>query len=63
MALQTSQRAAEAAGSPAWWTQTTVSEAEVAVRETAHLLRFLMESCVQRGIFTREQYLAKLKSL
>ena len=63
MALQTSQRAAEATGSPAWWTQTTVSEAEVAVRETAHLLRFLMETCVQRGIFTREQYLAKLKSL
>lgn len=62
LALQGAQRAASATAPPAaWWTQPTATEAEVAVRETAHLLRFLVEACVQRGIFTREQYLAKLK--
>jgi len=55
-----------AAGAPAstsWLQQATPSEAEVAIRETAHLLRYLVEACVQRGIFTREQYLAKLKAM
>jgi hypothetical protein len=33
------------------------------MRETAHLLRFLVEACVSRGVFTREDYLAKLRSL
>ena len=62
LALQGAQRTASATAPPAaWWTQPTATEAEVAVRETAHLLRFLVEACVQRGIFTREQYLAKLK--
>ena len=46
-----------------WWNAPTASDAEVSVRETAHLLRFLVEACVQRGFFTREQYLAKLRSL
>lgn len=64
LALQGAQRAAGAPNAAApWWTQPTATEAEVAVRETAHLLRFLVEACVQRGIFTREQYLAKLKTL
>ncbi len=45
-----------------WWRQQTSSEAEDAIRETAHLLRFLVEACVQRGIFTREQYLARLRA-
>lgn len=58
-------RATAAANRPAapWWAQPTASDAEVAIRETAHLLRFLVEACVQRGVFTREEYLAKLKSL
>lgn len=51
-----------AAPSP-WWTQPTASDAEVSVRETAHLLRFLVEACVQRGLFTREEFLAKLRAL
>jgi len=56
--------AAAAARPPTpWWAQPTATDAEVAIRETAHLLRFLVEACVQRGVFTREQYLAKLKSL
>jgi len=37
-------------------------EAEAMLRDTAHLLRFLVEACAQRGIFTREEYLQKLKS-
>lgn len=46
-----------------WWAQPTATDAEVAVRETAHLLRFLVEACVQRGLFTREEYLVRLRSL
>ncbi len=46
-----------------WFNQPTASDAEVAVRETAHLLRFLVEACVQRGHFTREEFLAKLRTL
>lgn len=38
-------------------------ETEAMIRETAHLLRFLVEACAQRGIFTREEYLQKLKSI
>ncbi len=41
----------------------TTAEAELSIRETAHLLRYVVDVCVQRGVFTREQYLAKLKSL
>jgi type IV pilus assembly protein PilB len=44
-----------------WWNQPTASDAEVAIRETAHLLRFLVEVSVQRGWFTREEYLARLR--
>jgi hypothetical protein len=56
---------AAAAAPPAkpWWAQPKASDAELAIRETAHLLRFLVEACVQRGVFTRDEYLAKLKSL
>lgn len=39
------------------------SDVELMIRETAHLLRFLVEGCTQRGVFTREDYLKKLKSL
>lgn len=61
----TAAATAAAAARPAtpWWAQPTATDAEVAIRETAHLLRFLVEACVQRGVFTREEYLAKLKSL
>ncbi len=50
---------------PTPWTspQNAPSEAELMIRETAHLLRFLVEACVQRGVFTRDDYLKKLKSL
>lgn len=53
--------AAPAAPAGPWWTQPTASDAEVAIRETAHLLRFLVEVSVQRGWFTREEYLARLR--
>jgi hypothetical protein len=49
--------------STAWMQQASASEAELAIREAAHLLRYVVEACVQRGTFTREQYLAKLKAL
>jgi hypothetical protein len=39
------------------------SDAERLMRETAHVLRFLVEACIARGVFTREEYLAKLKTL
>jgi hypothetical protein len=55
--------AATARPATPWWAQPTATDAEVAIRETAHLLRFLVEACVQRGVFTRQEYLAKLKSL
>lgn len=45
-----------------WWAQAGVQDGEVAIRETAHLLRFVVEACVQRGVFTREEYLAKLRA-
>lgn len=50
---------------PTPWTspQNAPSEAELMIRETAHLLRFLVEACIQRGVFTRDDYLRKLKSL
>ncbi len=43
--------------------QTAPTDAELMMRETAHLLRFLVEACVQRGVFTREEYLTRLRSL
>ena len=58
-----SNAAAAALPAAPWWAQPKASDAELAIRETAHLLRFLVEACVQRGVFTREEYLAKLKSL
>ncbi len=61
LAAMAAKLAAATTQSP-WWAQQTPSEAEEAVRETAHLLRFLVEACVQRGIFTREQYLARLRA-
>lgn len=47
------------------WTspQNAPSDAELMIRETAHLLRFLVEACIQRGVFSRDDYLRKLKSL
>ncbi len=61
--LAAAAAAVVAASSPAgpWWTQPTASDAEVSIRETAHVLRFLVEACVQRGWFTREEYLARLR--
>jgi hypothetical protein len=35
---------------------------EAAIRETAQALRVVVESCIQRGIFTREEYLARLRA-
>ncbi len=62
-AATTTQAAVARTPATPWWAQPTATDAEVAIRETAHLLRFLVEACVQRGVFTREEYLAKLKSL
>ena len=73
----TAQRAAQAAQQAAAqqstqpprptvpWTSpsTAPTEAELMMRETAHLLRLLVEACVHRGVFTREDYLNKLRSL
>jgi hypothetical protein len=44
-----------------WWTQPTSNDAEAAIRETGHLLRFLVEVSLQRGWFTRDEYLARLR--
>jgi hypothetical protein len=55
-----SSPAPTAAAGP-WWNQHTGSDADAALRETAHLLRFLVEVSVQRGWFTREEYLARLR--
>lgn len=63
MAAMAAQAAGRSAAPAApWWAQPGVVDGEAAIRETAHLLRFLVEVCVQRGIFTREEYLAKLRA-
>jgi hypothetical protein len=63
MAAMAAQAAGRSTAPPApWWAQPGVNDGEAAIRETAHLLRFIVEVCVQRGIFTREEYLAKLRS-
>ena len=42
---------------------TTASEAEASLREATQLLKAVIEVCVSKGIFTREEYIERLKSL
>lgn len=42
---------------------TARTESERMMRETAQLMRLLVESCMRRGIFTHEEYLKKIKTL
>lgn len=49
---------------PTWSSpQQAPSESELMIRETAHLLRFIVEGCITRGVFSREDFLKKLKSM
>ena len=61
-AMSASASSAMAPAMP-WWNEPTASDAEVAIRETAHLLRFIVEACVKRGLFSREDYLERFRSL
>jgi type IV pilus assembly protein PilB len=38
-----------------------IERAELALAETTHLLRLLVDTCVKQGLFTREEYLERVR--
>jgi hypothetical protein len=51
-----------AAPPPAAAPTTTAAQTEAALRETSALLRYVVEACIARGIFTREEYVARVRA-
>ncbi len=41
---------------------TSSAQTEAALRENAAALRFIVEACIARGVFTREEYVARVKA-
>jgi hypothetical protein len=40
----------------------TAGQTEAALRETAALLRWIVEACIARGVFTRDEYVARVRA-
>lgn len=40
-----------------------IQRVEARLRETTHLLRLLVDTCVQRGLFSREEYLERMRRM
>ncbi len=43
-------------------TPPTAAQTEAALRETSALLRWVVEACIARGVFSREEYIARVRA-
>lgn len=50
-------------GEPVVSQQDPLDDVEESLKDTTHLLRLLVDTCVQRGVFSREEYLDRVRRL